>query len=193
MYNESGDNMKNEIRKTMKKIRNNMTQEEVLNKSVLAAGFFLESDFYKNAKCIMLYKRLGNETDTDIIIKQALSDNKKLVFPVTEEKNGKITPYYADGNTEFNIGGFSVIEPKNSVEANPVDIEVILIPGIAFDAFGARVGFGKGCYDMFLPKTKAVKIGFCFDFQLADKIPASVHDINMDYVITDKGIINCQK
>ena len=170
-----------------------MTKNEVLNKSALACKAFIQSDFYKNSNCIMIYKRLGNETDTEPIIKQALADNKRLVFPVTDQKSGKITPYYADGSTKFDIGGFSVSEPKNSEIANPLDINVVIIPGIAFDKLGARVGFGKGCYDMFLPQTKAIKIGFCFDVQLADKIPASHHDINMDYIITESGIIDCQK
>ena len=70
---------------------------------------------------------------------------------------------------------------------------MILIPGIGFDKCGARIGFGKGCYDMFLPQTNAVKIGFCFNFQLVDKIPADCHDINMDLIITESGITDCQK
>ena len=177
----------------MKGIRNNMAEDEVFTKSKLAADCFIESEFYKNAKCIMVYKRLGNEADTSPIISKAFADGKALVFPVTDAESGKITPYYADESTEFVSGGFSVSEPKNSVQANPFDIDVVLIPGIAFDSFGARVGFGKGCYDMFLPKTNALKIGYCYQFQLADKIPASDHDINMDYVITESGIINCQK
>ena len=141
----------------------------------------------------MLYKRLGNETDTNRIINQAFLDKKRLVFPVTDEKSGKITPYYADSSTEFVSGGFSVSEPESIEIATPKDIDIIIVPGIAFDKTGARVGFGKGCYDMFLPKTKAVKIGFCYDFQLADSVPSDKHDIKMDYIITEKGIIDCQK
>ena len=102
----------------MKEKRNNMAESEVLSKSALACKAFTQSDFYKNANCIMIYKRLGNEADTEAIIKQALADSKRLVFPVTDQKSGKITPYYADGSTEFDIGGFSVSEPKNSAKAN---------------------------------------------------------------------------
>lgn len=193
MYNKFGDDMKSEIRKRLKELRNNMEECEVLTKSSLASRMFIESDFYKNAKCIMLYKRLGNETDTNEIIKRAFSDNKRLVFPVTDQKSGKITPYYADSSTEFKSGGFSVSEPKDSEIANPSDIDVVLVPGIAFDKSGARVGFGKGCYDMFLAKTNAIKIGFCYDFQLCDKIPADSHDITMDYIITESGITDCHK
>lgn len=185
--------MKSKIREKNKEIRNNMTEEEVFGKSKLASDIFLKSDLYKNAKCIMLYKRLGNETDTDAIIKQAFADNKRLVFPVTEVKSGKITPYYADCSTEFVTGGFSVSEPKGADIANPTDIDVVLIPGIAFDKSGARIGFGNGCYDMFLPKTNAIKIGYCYDFQLCNQIPTDKHDIKMEYIITEKGITDCQK
>ena len=185
--------MKNEIRTKIKEMRKLMNEKEVVQNSFLASGNFLKSDFYKNAKCIMLYKKLGNETDTSRVIGQALSDKKRIVFPVTDEKSGKITPYYADSSTEFVSGGFSVFEPASSELANPQDIDVIIIPGIAFDKTGARIGFGKGCYDMFLPKTKAVKIGFCYVFQLVNNIPSDNHDIKMDYIITEKGIIDCQK
>ena len=137
----------------------------------------------------MLYKSLGNETDTETIISSCFSDDKKVVLPVTERKSGKITPHYVEKSTEFEVGNFSVIEPKNAETANPADIDVIIVPGIAFDKKGNRVGFGKGCYDMFLPETNAVKVGFCYHFQLCDLIPSDKHDINMDYIITEKGII----
>ena len=67
------------------------------------------------------------------------------------------------------------------------------MPGIAFDKHGARVGFGKGCYDKFLAKTQAVKVGFCYDFQLCDEIETDKHDILMDYLVSEKGILKIGK
>ena len=184
--------MKNELRKEFKKKRAYMDKEEVLEKSIKACNVFLESDFYKNAREIMLYKPLGNETDTAYIISRAFKDEKKLVFPVTDEDTGAITSCYATEESEFEKGGFSVSEPCDKNVANAKDIDVVIVPGIVFGKNGARIGFGKGCYDIFLKKTTATKIGFCYEYQLAEHIPHEIYDVKMDYIITENGIFKCE-
>lgn len=184
--------MKNEIRKEFKLKRKIMEKFEVCEKSARACKLFLESDLYKNAKVLMLYMPLGNETDTREIINKAFADGKKVVFPVTDEKSGEITPCYATAQTKFEKGAFSVCEPKIIDVADVLDIDVVIVPGIAFDKEGARIGFGKGCYDGFLTKTKAIKIGFCYDFQLCEKIPTEDYDIKMDYIITENGVFDSE-
>ena len=180
--------MKNELRKIYKLKRREMTVEEVEVKSKKACKHFLESDLYKNADTLMLYMPLGKETDTTDIINCAFSDGKKVAFPVTDEASGDITPCYATAQTEFSKGGFSVREPDVKVVAKPEDFDIIIVPGIAFDVQGNRIGFGKGCYDKLLVKTNALKIGFCYDLQIFDNIPTEEFDIKMDYIITEKGI-----
>ena len=181
--------MKNEIRKVYKLKRSSMDKAEVLEKSKKACKIFLKSDLYENAKTIMLYMPLGNETDTTDIINKAFADGKKVAFPVTDEESGEITPCYATAETVFEKGAFSVNEPCGNDVADAEDIEVVLVPGIAFDKNGSRIGFGKGCYDRLLKNTDAVKVGFCYDLQLCDNIPNEQFDIKMDYIITDNGII----
>lgn len=184
--------MKNEIRKKFKEKRRAMEKSEVSEKSRCACEVFLKSEMYKNAKILMLYMPLGNETDTTEIIKRAFADEKKLIFPVTDERTGVITPCYATTETEFKEGAFSVNEPCDANVAEPLDIDTVIVPGIAFDKSGGRIGFGKGCYDGFLNKTKAVKIGFCYELQLCDKIPGKEYDIKMDCIITENRIIMCK-
>ena len=181
--------MKNEIRKEFKKKRASMEKTEVAEKSRVACDLFLKSEIYKNARVIMAYMPLGNETDTSYIIKKAFEDGKRLAFPVTDEQSGEITPCFAFADSNFEKGAFSVIEPADKIVANGEDIDVVIVPGIAFDKKGARVGFGKGCYDRFLNKTNAVKVGFCYSFQLCDDIPADSYDIQMDFLITENEII----
>lgn len=185
--------MKSEIRKELKLIRRAMEKTEVCEKSTKACRMFLESDLYKNANVLMLYMPLGNETDTTDIINKAFADGKKVVFPVTDEASGEITPCYANAQTEFEKGAFSVNEPTVLDVAEFDEIDVVIVPGIAFDKSGARIGFGKGCYDGFLVKTKAIKTGFCYDFQLCEKIPTEEHDIKMDCIITENKTIICKK
>ena len=181
--------MKNELRKIYKLKRREMTVEEVEVKSKKACKHFLESDLYKNADTLMLYMPLGKETDTTDIIKRAFADGKRVAFPVTDEASAQITPCYATVDAEFSKGGFSVKEPDVKVVANAKDLDVIIVPGIAFDVQGNRIGFGKGCYDKLLVKTNALKVGFCYDLQICDNIPADEFDIKMDYIITEKRII----
>ena len=107
---------------------------------------------------------------------------------LTDEASGDITPCYATAQTKFSKGGFSVREPDVKVVAKPTDFDVIIVPGIAFDVQGNRIGFGKGCYDKLLVKTNGIKVGFCYDFQLCDNIPTEETDIKMDCIITESGI-----
>ena len=169
-----------------------MTVEEVAQKSHYAAKIFLSSELFKNAKHIMLYKSLGNETDTTDIINAAFRDGKIVSFPVTDAQSGEITPCIATRETEFEKGAFSVSEPTNTEVADVGKIELILIPGIAFSKKGSRVGFGKGCYDRLLQNSSAIKVGFCYDFQLCEEIPSEQHDVTMDYIVTETCMIDCK-
>ena len=122
-----------------------MSKGQVLEKSKAASKAFLDSDIYKNSKTIMVYVPLGNETDTMQILKTALKDKKRCILPVTDAKTGVVTPCMADENTRFIKGAFSVLEPEEKVAVSKEEIDVFIVPGIAFDKSGARVGFGKGC------------------------------------------------
>lgn len=185
--------MKNQIRKSNKIKRAEMTSFEVKSKSRDAAEKFLSSGLYKSADTIMLYMPLGNETKTEDIIKAAFSDGKKVVFPVTDKSTGEITPYYADKDTEFKCGAFAIYEPHGTEIADAGNVDVFVVPGIAFDKNGARVGFGMGCYDRFLQGCDGIKVGLCYDFQICRQIVADEHDIKMDYIVTESRIINCKE
>ncbi|MBQ9757737.1 MAG: 5-formyltetrahydrofolate cyclo-ligase [Clostridia bacterium] len=177
--------MKAEIRKINKEKRAAMKDAEVKEKSLAIAKTFLDSGIYKNAKTIMVYMPLGNEVDTKEIIASAFSDGKRIVVPVTDAETGEMIASEIRENTAFEKGAFSVFEPVEKAEIDPQQIDAVLVPGIAFDKKGGRIGFGKGCYDRFLKKTKALRIGLCYAFQLCDEIDEESHDIKMDFVITE--------
>ncbi len=185
--------MKNEIRRQNKEKRAEMTDEDVKLKSLSAAKILLSTAFYKSAKTIMLYMPLGKETKTEEIIKAAFNDGKKVVFPVTDKDTGRITPYYVHKDTKFEQGAFSISEPVDTEVADIGDIDVFVVPGIAFDKKGARVGFGKGCYDRLLQESAGIKVGFCYDFQICEQIRADQHDVAMDYIVTESICIDCAK
>ena len=177
--------MKERIRKTYKEKRKLMTKEEVERKSKRASEIFLSSSVYKNSKTLMLYMPLGNETDTSLIVQRALSDGKTLAFPITDKGTNRITPYFADRNTKFKQGAFSVNEPCDTKKADVSEIDTVLVPGIAFDKSGNRIGFGKGCYDEFLKNSKAIFVGFCYEMQICEKINSDSYDVRMDFLVTE--------
>ena len=98
---------------------------------------------------------------------------------------------------DYNIIELDKIEPNPKIETvrrgvnlcKENNIDVILVPGLAFDRNGGRMGFGKGYYDRLLESSKAVKIGLCYDFQILEKIPTESHDVPMNFVITEKEIL----
>lgn len=183
---------KNEIRKRNKKLRAALDKWEAAEKSRLASEYFLKSEIYKKAGQIMLYMPLGNEIDTADMIKAAFKDGKKVVLPVTDGETGLITPCYITENTQFRQGAFSVSEPQNCESADMERTDVIIVPGIAYDKKGGRVGFGKGCYDRLLTASDAVKVGYCYDFQICEEIDTEEHDIKMDYLLSESGMVKCR-
>jgi 5-formyltetrahydrofolate cyclo-ligase len=185
--------MKNQIREKNKLKRRAMSKAEVAEKSNEAAKAFLQSEIYKNAQQIMVYLPLGNETDTGEIIASCFRDGKSLILPVTDSQSGVITPCVYDKDTKLTKGAFSVTEPSQIVVADMSKTDVVIVPGIAFDLSGNRIGFGKGCYDRLLDGISAVKIGFCYDWQICGEISADKHDIKMDFLITEKGLICIDK
>lgn len=184
---------KNQLRCKYKQKRKLMKAADVSQKSRMAQQMFLNSSIYKNAKTIMLYMPLGNETDTSDILKSAFDDGKCVVLPVTDKQSGIITPVIATKDTAYKKGAFSVTEPQSDTLVDVSQIDVILVPGIAFDKKGARIGFGKGCFDMLLKNAKAIKVGYCYDFQVVRKIPCEKHDIKMNYIVTENKITECKK
>ena len=182
---------KNEIRYDLKEKRRSISETEAFSKSLLAQRVFLGSEIYNDAKNLMVYMPLGNETGTFDIIKDATSKGKTVLVPVTDRNSFELTAHRITRDTEFEKGVFNLTEPKTKDAFNKSEIDVVLVPGVAFSKKGARIGFGKGCYDKFLDGICATKVGFCYDFQLSDEIEPEPYDIMMEFIVTEKELINC--
>ena len=106
---------------------------------------------------------------------------KRIILPTVVGDD--IIPVELSENTGFAVGDFNILEPQN--EPYQGDYDLIVVPGVAFDKNGNRLGRGRGYYDRFLCQHQAVtKIGICFDFQLVDEIPTEPTDIKMDEIIS---------
>ena len=90
--------------------------------------------------------------------------------------------------------GVPIPDINRCAKANPERMDLILVPGVAFDCAGNRLGFGKGYYDTFLPQApNAVKIALAYDFQIVEQLPAEPWDVPMDFIITENRVIDCSR
>lgn len=140
-----------------------------------ACEAFLQSDV------VMLYYSLPDEVDTHRFVRQ-WAGKKQVVLPVVVGDDLELRRY--TGPQDLAVGAYGIEEPTGPPFEHPEQIGCIVVPGVAFDRQGNRLGRGKGYYDRLLPRLpQARKIGLCFPFQLVDKVPAEPFDIRMDEII----------
>lgn len=132
----------------------------------------------------MLYHSLPDEVCTHAFVKH-WCQHKRVLLPVVTGDDLELR-LYTPGSS-LAVGAFGIEEPQGPVFTNYSEIDLAVVPGVAFDAKGNRLGRGRGYYDRLLPRlVHACKIGICFPFQLVDEVPAEPFDIAMDEVISGK-------
>lgn len=138
---------------------------------------------WQQATTVLLYHALSDEVDTSLLLQQT---DKRILLPVVVGEELELREY--DGRLEK--GAYGIMEPKGEsnalLDGNKAEA-LAIVPGMAFDMAGHRLGRGKGYYDRLfasLPSTDVYKIGICYDFQLLEEVPAETHDIVMDEVIS---------
>lgn len=181
--------IKENIREEMRAKRRTLTMETVTDLSCKIREKLFSLDCIQSAKTVCCFLSSFKEPDTTEIIKLLLQKNCSIIVPISDTLTNTLSLSYIDSLDSLQKGAYGIREPSVVKTADETDIDVILVPGLAFDKSGARMGFGKGYYDRLLDRSSAVKIGLCYDFQLLDKIPTMPHDIPMDYIITEKEIL----
>lgn len=206
---------KNILRKTILNARDAMEQSEVIRKSKIIIDKLMSMEAWKDSNVIMSYVNFKNEVITIDFIKKSLSEGKRVAVPLvtqiskedcSQSKARKVEKmiipceiYNLD--TDLERSSFGILEPKKDKrrEIDVRDIEMIIVPGIAFDINKNRLGFGAGYYDRFLKSIRQkhqentrrhnLTIGIAFEEQLVDTVPVEVHDVPLDIIITEKRVI----
>ena len=158
---------KTEIREHVLNIRNKLTKEEITkqSKKICKKIKFLPQLSY--VQTIATYAAFGNEVNIDTFIQG------NLLPKVTDEREMQF--YKVNSVDNLSIGDLNIREPNQTCLPNSDNINLIFVPGVAFDKNGNRIGHGKGYYDRFLKNINATKIGICFESQLIDSIPTEFH------------------
>lgn len=156
----------------------------------------VHSEYYKKARVIFAFVSFRSEVDTHRIINRALADNKIICVPRIKSKDTGIELYRINSMNDLEKGYFGILEPSEHCQAVDCrDIELILMPGAAFDRNGSRLGYGRGYYDRFLEgmDNRVQKLALAYHFQVLDRVPTDELDIPVDAIITDEECIIVKK
>ncbi len=181
---------KEEMRGRMRGKRGELPEEErhEMGRRVVERLFDLEE--FHNARVVALYLSKKDEVDTWGLVEEA-AHAKEVLLPVVKDK--RIIFVYYEKHGEMRRGPYGIMEPVGE-EFGGSEIDIMVVPGLAFDAKGNRLGMGKGYYDRYLGGDglkPRVLVGLCFDSQVVEGVPVEKHDVAVNIIITNNRVIRC--
>lgn len=180
--------MKNPLRKVWKARLLELPLEERSTKSQQVLERLEGLPSFQKSTRIMAYFPLFHEVDTTALLQKLLENNKELYIP--RVAGDSLEAKQIHDLKELQDGPYGAKEPAEpATTLLPKEIQVVLIPGLAFDRQGYRLGSGKGYYDRFLKTTSALRIGLAFNEQILPELPHEDHDVPMHLIITDSSLI----
>lgn len=189
-------------------------------KNKLILGNFVSVPIVQAAKVIMVYLDFRGEVETSGILQWGWDACKVMTAPVTLKQERKLVPVVIHTFDELRIGAYGIREPiaedqdfddrsewegmetgissgKKTAESglSVESLDLVLVPGVAFDRRGGRLGYGGGYYDRFLPRLRSgtITIGLAYDLQLVEQVPTETHDVPLDLLVTETGVIDCRQ
>lgn len=141
----------------------------------------------KGVKSVLMYMALPGEVQTKELVESLFRRGLQIWLPKVVGENLEIRAF--EGMESLEKGSFGVYEPTGRLCTDLSEIEMIVVPGVAFSVDGDRMGYGKGYYDRLLSQTNAIRVGFCFEFQLVENLPVEPHDKSMDMLLTENQVI----
>jgi 5-formyltetrahydrofolate cyclo-ligase len=185
--------MKKAIRDEVLEKRDRIPHAIKAEKDLLIRNSLYTLPEFLDAKKILLYASFRSEVETHSIIKQSLKSGKNLILPKVYKEGHRLLLYELKDLRELNAGFMGIPEPFVPDEriAAIDDVDLIIVPGAAFDYSGNRLGYGAGYYDFLLAekKRKMPVIALAYEEQIVDSIPPEEHDVKVDMIVTDKRVI----
>lgn len=185
--------MKKSIRKEILKKREEISLDLKSIKDALIKERLFSLHEFINSKTVLFYASFRSEVETFSIIKESLKLGKRVVLPKVDKEIHILRLYEIKDISELSPGYMGIPEPLllDDRLVNLDDIDIVVIPGAAFDYSGNRLGYGGGYYDILLSETKKKIpiIALAYEEQLIDSIPYELHDVKVDIIVTDKHVI----
>ncbi|UCD13555.1 MAG: 5-formyltetrahydrofolate cyclo-ligase [Thermoplasmatales archaeon] len=186
--------MKDNLRTAITKKRNNISKSELIEKNNKIKKNIFEMEDYRKAKTILFYVSYGSEVNTHDIIKECISNEKKIVVPKTGTIGRRLVLSELTSWDDLEYGTYNILEPKREClkEVSIESIDLMFIPGVVFDTYGNRIGHGMGYYDRLLKNSYAApRVGLAFELQIVDEIQTEAHDVKVNKIVTEERIITC--
>jgi 5-formyltetrahydrofolate cyclo-ligase len=185
--------LKTRLREEAHARRREQADKDQLSRQIMARFFALPE--YESAGAVMLYLDVRAEVRTRHDLDTALGSGKKIIVPWCRE-DGHLELFHLESVSELSVGMYKILEPKPELRSLdekrfPVqDLDLIMVPGVAFDRRGARMGHGKGYYDKLLEHARrdTPLVALAFECQLFAEIPVQPHDVFMDKIVTESAV-----
>ena len=146
---------------------------------------------FGRAISVLVFWSIGGEPDTHDFIRSLFASGKRVLLPRVVGSDLEIREYSPD---RMIPGYHGILEPDGaSVPVLAGEVDIVIVPALAFDAAGRRLGRGKGYYDRLLPSLECLKVGVCFDSHIVEEVPVLEHDVLMDLVITPNNSYICSR
>jgi 5-formyltetrahydrofolate cyclo-ligase len=189
---------KTAIREQARKNRVAQKDKDAVSRVICAK--FMALPAYKAARTVMWYVDAGSEVRTRHTLPEALGHGKRVVVPWCVVETNTLELFLLADMTELVEGAYKILEPKPELRhlpnkvVKPEELDLVMVPGTAFDLRGARMGQGKGYYDRLLASARpnAPLVGMAFDCQIFDEIPVAPHDVFMELVLTETRTVTGQ-
>jgi len=187
---------KTSIRKEMLRMRDRLAEESIKAMSARIAGRLIDLEEYRKSRNILFFLSLPREVQTREMIEKSLALGKKVYVPVMDAARKTLEISQIPSlDIEFEAKQFGVLEPGPADQkiTSPSVIDFVLVPGLAFDRKGGRIGYGAGYYDSFLREvgSHAARVGVAFHFQVLKTVPQSGADVPVQKILTEKVTISC--
>ncbi len=185
--------MENEIQNVKKQLRKNilaalkvLPPEKRTGDSVKIRALLPQQPFWKDARSVLFFAPIPDEADIWPLLAETLAVGKIAALPRFDPaSNDYLACHVQNPQNEVEPGQFGIREPKAGCPEFPLErLGLILVPGVAFDLLGGRLGRGRGFYDRLLAKFQGIKCGVAFDEQVVPAVPAATFDVRMDFVVT---------
>lgn len=176
---------KQELRELMIKKRKGLSQNflEFSSDNIMTKVIENISDY----NTVFVFISFGNEVLTNKLIDYLWQAGKTVCIPLCLPGGEMVAIKYTK-DTTLNKNTFGVLEPENKNEIKDIDVSVT--PGLAFDLYGNRLGYGRGYYDKFFASHPCKRIAVCFDFQICNNVPTTDSDVKVDKIITEERLFN---
>jgi 5-formyltetrahydrofolate cyclo-ligase len=188
--------MKHRLRKDMKAALAAMAAEDAAAASRAACAAAVALEEFRDARAVMLYSPIPGEVDCVPIARAAWGAGKIVLLPKVLLAERRMTPVrWLSADDEMRVGSFGIGEPASG-EAWPIEeIDLIVVPAVAYDRAGRRLGRGGGFYDRFLAQSglRAVTCGLAFARQVVEELPAEPHDYPVEIVVTDREVFRINR